>query len=108
MTHLTFIWSSEGFSYVLGNNNSISFNVDIMQFNHIAFKYDGTTLTICLNGIQVHQHNINLDIISDIAIGIKELGIVSLYDRDLNKTEIIQHFVDHDVEIFTNDEVLNI
>ena len=106
MAHLTLIWALEGFSYVLGNNDRISFNVDIRQFNHIALKYVGTTLTIWLNGIQVHQHNINLDTISDIIIGVKELGIVSFYDRDLTKMEMIQHFIDNHVENFTNDEVL--
>ena len=46
MTHLTLIWSSEDFSYVLGNTDRISFNADIRQCNHIAFKYVGTTLTM--------------------------------------------------------------
>ena len=39
-------------------------------------------------------------------LGAKEYGIVSLYNRALNKHEVTQHFVDNHVMNFTDDKVL--
>ena len=63
-------------------------------------------LNIWLNGKQINQYYGTFVLLNQINVGVKEVGIVSLYNRDLNKLEMIQHFVDYHVENFTNDEVL--
>ena len=89
------------------SRNGIAFDVDTTQLNHIVFEYAGGKLAVWLNGVQKRMHNTNLDNLSNLRIGGSgELGIVSLYNRDLNKMEIIQHFVDHHVVNFTNDNIL--
>jgi hypothetical protein len=100
------------FKYVItddfnNSRNGISFDIDTTQLNHIVFKYAGGKLTVWLNGVHKRMLTANLVKLSNLKIvGSGELGIVSLYSRDLNRMEIIQHFVDHHVGNFTNDNVL--
>ena len=110
-TYITIRWELDGFKYaitddVMTNSNSVPTNVNIAQLNHISFQCVGSKLNVWLNGKQIRQHNVSLGSLSAIRVGVKEVGILSLYNRDLNKQEIVQHFVDHHVENFTNDEVL--
>ena len=35
-----------------------------------------------------------------------QIGILSIYNRQLSKPELIQHFIDYHVPNFTDDEVL--
>ena len=110
-TYITIRWALDGFKYaitddVMTNSNSVPINVNIAQLNHISFQCVRSRLNVWLNGKQIKLHNVSLGSLSAIRVGVKEVGIVSLYNRDLNKVEIIQHFVDHHVENFTNDEVL--
>jgi hypothetical protein len=74
----------------------------------MAFEYTGSKLTTWLNGEQKKMHNnVTLNKLSALKIGGSgDLGILSLYNRDLSKQEIVQHFVDYHVSNFTNDEVL--
>ena len=110
-TYITIMWALDGFTYaitddVMTNSNSVPINVNTAQLNHISFQCVGSKVNVWLNGKQIRQHNVSLGSLSDIRVGVKEVGIVSLYNRDLNKMEMIQHFIDHHVENFTNDEVL--
>ena len=82
-------------------------HVDPSQLNSIAFTYNEDKLMIWLNGV-LKKTKVNLDLgeLSLIYIGVKELGILSLYSRMLNKLEIAEHFVEHHVKNFTDGEVL--
>ena len=104
-------WTADSFKYaitddVMTRKNAIAHNIDTSQLNHIAIEYTGSKLCVWVNGIQKEMHNVSLGDLSVISMGVKKLGIISLYSRNLNKQEIVQHFVDHHVENFTNDEVL--
>ena len=59
-----------------------------------------------LNGMQKDMLDTVLGVMHDIIMDVEELGILSLYNRNLSKQEIVQHFVDHHVQNFTDNEVL--
>ena len=103
--------SSRTFKYaitdtVMTNQNAISIDIDATQFNHIAFEYVGNKLTLWINGKSRKSHNVDLGNLSDIRIDVHQLGVLSLYNRELSKTEIAEHFVEYQVKNFSNDEVL--
>jgi hypothetical protein len=104
-------WTAASFKYAITRGdmtpeNTTTLDVDTTVFNHIAFEYVGTRLTVWLNGESRKTHNIDLGNLSSVVMGVKELGILSIYNKDLSKAEIIQHYIDHHVGNFTNDEVL--
>ena len=99
-------WSSGTFTYSLLNQNEISIDVDTTQFIHMAFEYVGDKLTVWINGKSRKSHNVDLGELSDIRITVGQLGVVSLYNRELSKTEVAEHFVEYQVKNFSNDEVL--
>ena len=100
-------WSSGTFNYEMPNQiDRISIDIDTTQFNHIAFEYVGNKLTVWVNGKSRKSHNINLGNLSSISMNIDQLGVLSLYDRELSKTEVAEHFVEYQVKNFSNDEVL--
>ena len=104
---LFFEWSSGTFNYEMPNQiDRISIDIDTTQFNHIAFEYVGNKLTVWVNGKSRKSHNINLDNLSSISMNIDQLGILSIYNRELSKTEVAEHFVEYQVKNFSNDEVL--
>lgn len=112
-TILLILLETNSIKYAITNDvnnsrNATTFNVDTTQFNHVAFEYTGTKLTMHLNGEQKKMHNnVTLNELSTVRIGGSgDLGILSLYNKNLNKQEIIEHFVDYHVSNFTNDEVL--
>ena len=101
--------SSGTFEYAIGTTgtiNTISIDIDTTQFNHIAFEYVGNKLTLWMNGKSRKSHNVDLGELSDITFDAHQLGVVSLYNRELSKTEIAEHFVEYQVKNFSNDEVL--
>ena len=105
------MWSSGTFKYaitdtVMTNQNAISIDIDTTQLSHIAFEYVGNKLTLWINGKSRKSHNVDLGELSDIRIDVHQLGVVSLYNRELSKTEIAEHFVEYQVKNFSNDEVL--
>ena len=99
-------WSSGTFTYTLPNQNAISIDMDTTQFNHIAFEYVGNKLTLWINGKSRKSHNVHLDKLVIIRIDVQQLGVLSLYNRELSKTEVAEHFVEYQVKNFTDDEVL--
>jgi hypothetical protein len=104
-------WTSTSFKYSITHNvinfgNTTTFDLDTTQLNHIAFEYVGTKLTVWINGMSRKTHNTVLGGIFGIRMGVKELGILSLYGRELNKGEIVEHFIENHVKNFTDDEVL--
>ena len=84
----------------------ISIDIDTTQFNHIAFEYFGNKLTVWVNGKSRKSYNIDLGNLCSISINVDQLGVVSLYNRELSKTEVAEHFVEYQVKNFSNDEVL--
>ena len=99
---LFFEWSSGTFTYTLPNQNAISIDMDTTQLNHIAFEYVGNKLTVWVNGKSRKSHTINLDDINAISMDIDQLGVLSLYNRELSKTEVAEHFVEYQVKNFSN------
>ena len=95
-------WSSGTFTYTLPNQNEISIDVDTTQFIHMAFEYVGNKLTLWINGKSRKSHNVDLGELSDIRITVEQLGVVSLYNRELSKTEVAEHFVEYQVKNFSN------
>ena len=94
------------------NNQIHDVNLDMTQLQHIAVIHNANddSLTFWVNGkLEYTVKNITYDtqnqpLIFQFAGG--ECGIMSLYNRTLNKHEIIQHFVDNHVMNFTDDELL--
>ena len=99
-------WSSGTFTYDLPNQNEISIDVDTTQFMHMAFEYVGNKLTVWVNGKSRKSHNVDLNDLSEIRMNVNQLGVLSLYRRELSKTEVAEHFVEYQVKNFTDDEVL--
>ena len=107
ISKLFFEWSSGTFNYEMPNQiDRISIDMDTTQLNHIAFEYVGNKLTVWVNGKSRKSHTINLDDINAISLDIDQLGVLSLYNRELSKTEVAEHFVEYQVKNFSNDEVL--
>jgi hypothetical protein len=81
---------------------------DSSKINSIAFTYERGSLTSFLNGEKKKSKAVDLNdyFFHEILVGIKDIGILSVYDRALSKQEIIQHFVDNHVENWTDDEVM--
>ena len=103
---LFFEWSSGTFTYTLPNQNVISIVIDTTQFNHFTFEYVRNKLTVWVNGKSRKSHNINLGNLSSISMNIEQLSVLSIYNRELSKTEVAEHFVEYQVKNFSNDEVL--
>ena len=104
---LSMRWSSGTFNYSLLNQNATaSIDVDTTQFMHIAFEYVGNKLTVWVNGKSRKSHNVDLGDLSRISMNVNQLGVLSLYRRELSKTEVAEHFVEYQVKNFSNDEVL--
>ena len=99
-------WTSGIFTYAINGTNATSIDIDTTQFNHIAFEYVGNKLTLWINGKSRKSHNIDLGSLSEILLDVHQLGVVSLYNRELSKAEIAEHFVEYQVKNFSNDEVL--
>ena len=95
-------WSSGTFTYTLPNQNETSIDMDTTQFIHMAFEYVGNKLTLWVNGKSRKSHNVDLGELSDIRINVQQLGVLSLYDRELSKTEVAEHFVEYQVKNFSN------
>ena len=99
-------WSSGTFTYELPNQNPTSIDVDTAEFNHMAFEYVGNKLTVWVNGKSRKSHNVDLSDLSRITMNVNQLGVLSLYNRELSKTEVAEHFVEYQVKNFTDDKVL--
>ena len=95
-------WSSGTFTYTLPNQNATSIDVDTTQFIHMAFEYVGNKLTLWVNGKSRKSHNVDLGDLSRITMRVNQLGVLSLYNRELSKTEVAEHFVEYQVKNFSN------
>ena len=102
------MWHTGTFKYaitdtVLTNPNAISIGIDTTEFNHIAFEYVGNKLTLWVNGKSRKTYTVDLGELYEIRIDVQQLGVLSLYNRELSKTEVAEHFVEYQVKNFTDD-----
>ena len=87
-TYIYIRWTSGTFTYILSNQNATSIDIDTTQFNHMAFEY-------VVNGKSRKSHNVDFGSLSGILLYAHQLGVLSLYNRELSKTEIAEHFVEY-------------
>ncbi len=111
--HLNIAWTDNGITYTVLNHtretiHEALFELDVSEFNHISIEYVENKVCFWING---HQMNAMYRTqafrgLVKIDMGVKELGILTFYDRSLRKSEIVQHFIDKHVDNFTDDIVL--
>ena len=106
------LWNVDGLTFVIYDirgqleyTSSVS-GLSQQDFHHVSIEYVDNKLCFWVNGVQeIVYRSLNLQLLL-IELSVPKLGILSFYNRDLNKHEIVQHFIDHHVQNFTNDEVL--
>ena len=76
------------------NQNAALIDIDTTQFNHIAFEYVGNKLTLWVSKSR-KSHNVDLGELSDIRIDVHQLVVLSLYNRELSKSEVAEHFIEY-------------
>ena len=109
---VVFAWNVDGLTFtiytILGEveyTASVS-GLSQRDFHHVSIEYVDNKLCFWVNGVQeIAYRSLNLKLLS-IELSVPKLGILSFYNRNLNKQEIVQHFIDNHVKNFTNDEVL--
>ena len=111
-SRIEILWNVDGMTFVVyDTNGQIGYTGSVpglsqQDFNHLSIEHFDDKLCFWVNGIQMISHrSLNLLLLS-IELSLPKLGIFSFYDRNLNKAEIVQHFIDYHVQNFTNDEVL--
>ena len=111
-SRIEMLWNVDGLTFVIYDirgqieyTSSVS-GLSQQDFHHVSIEYVDSKLCFWVNGVQeIVYRSLNLQLLS-IELSVPKLGILSFYNRDLNKHEIVQHFIDHHVQNFTNDEVL--
>ena len=111
-SHLEILWNVDGLTFVIYDiHRQIEYTSSVsglsqQDFHHVSIEYVDNKLCFWVNGVQeIVYRSLNLKLLS-IELSVPKLGILSFYNRNLNKQEIVQHFIDNHVENFTNDEVL--
>ena len=111
--YLNITWSDDKITYTVLNHtratiHKASFKLDVSKFNHISIEYVENKVCFWINGHQMNAmyRTQAFNGLVKIDVGVKELGIITFYDRNLRKSEIVQHFIDKHVENFTDDIVL--
>lgn len=105
-------WSSEALKYeitnsnIMNDKNATSIDIDT-NFNHIGFKYVSNKLTLWVNGKSRKSYTVDLGDLTGMTINANQLGIISLYNRELSKMEMAEHFVEYQVKNFTDYEVFS-
>ena len=111
-SHLEILWNVDGLTFVIYDiHRQIEYTRSVsglsqQDFHHVSIEYVDNKLCFWVNGVQeIAYRSLNLKLLS-IELSVPKLGIFSFYNRNLNKQEIVQHFIDYHVENVTNDEVL--
>ena len=103
---ITMSWSPNAFTYLISGQNPVSIDIDTSVINHFAFEYVGRKLVVWVNGVSRKTHTgLMLEWATAIHFGRNFVGVLNLYNRELSKPEIIEHYIKYHVEPFTNDEV---
>ena len=104
-------WGSGVLKYKISNDEhaipNLPIRLDTTKFNHVALECVDNKLVIWINGKSRKMHDVDLGFIYEMKPGNEQLGIFNVYDRNLSKSEIAEHFVEYHVKNFTTDEVLN-
>ena len=90
--------------------NHVSFYpININRMLHLSIGCESKTISLRVNGKPWHDFklNYNHELTNASILSPAEIGILSIYNRQLSKPELIQHFIDYHVSNFTDDEVLN-
>ena len=111
-SRIEMLWNVDGLTFVIYDirgqieyTSSVS-GLSQQDFNHVSIEYVDSKLCFWVNGVLKDSYrSLNLQLLS-IELSVPKLGILSFYNRNLNKQEIVQHFIDYHVKNFTNDEVL--
>ena len=111
-SHIEILWNVDGLTFVIYDiHRQIEYTRSVsglskQDFHHLSIEYIDNKLCFWVNGVQeIAYRSLNLKLVS-IELGVPKLGILSFYNRNLNKQEIVQHFIDNHVQHFTNNEVL--
>ena len=82
--------------------------VNSQQLIHLSIGCESNTISLRVNGKPWRDYKLNYNHkLTNISISAPaQIGILSIYNRQLSKPELIQHFIDYHVSNFTNDEVL--
>ena len=108
---IVFAWNVDGHTFTIytihGEVEYTASVPDLSQkdFVHISIEYVSRKFRVWINGEQRISYTTNLVYLQGIELSVPKLGILSFYNRNLGKSEIVQHFIDHHVKNFTNDEV---
>ena len=89
--------------------NHVSFYpININRMLHLSIGCESKTISLRVNGKPWHDFklNYNHELTNASILSPAEIGILSIYNRRLSKSEFIQHFIDYHVPNFTNGEVL--
>ena len=109
---VVFAWNVDGLTFTIytihGEVEYTASVPDLSQkdFVHISIEYVSRKLCVWIDGVQRISYTTNLVYLQGIELSVQKLGILSFYNRNLGKPEIVQHFIDHHVKNFTNDKVL--
>ena len=111
-SRIEMLWNVDGLTFVIYDirgqieyTSSVS-GLSQQDFHHISIEYVDNRLCFWVNGeLKDSYRSLNLQLLS-IELSVPKLGILSFYNRNVGKPEIVQHFIDNHVQNFTNDEVL--
>ena len=111
-SRIEMLWNVDGLTFVIYDiHGQIEYTSSVsgllqQDFHHVSIEHVDSKLCFLVNGVQkIAYRSLNLKLLS-IELSVPKLGILSFYNRNLNKQEIVQHFIDYHVQNFTNDEVL--
>ena len=111
-SRIEMLWNDDGLTFDIYDihdqkeyTRSVS-GLSQQDFHHVSIEYVDNRLCFWVNGVLKGSYrSLNLQLLS-IELSVQKLGILSFYNRNLGKPEIVQHFIDYHVQNFTNDEVL--
>ena len=110
--YLNITWADDSISFkVLDNARqtlfSASVQTDTTIMHHVSIEYVENKLCFWINGVSADVYRTQaLVSLLGINMNFEQLGILSFYEKNLTKQEIIQHFVENHISNFTEHEVL--
>ena len=108
------LWNVDGMTFVIYDiygqieyTGSVS-GLSQQDLHHGSIEYVDRKLCFWVNGVQeIAYRSLNLKLLS-IELSVPKLGILSFYNRNLNKQEIVQHFMDYYVQKFHKRRSINL
>ena len=94
------------FKILINDQEKVIFDINTNKLNHFALEYNDNNLIVWANGVSRKTHTLDLSSLGGLRLPSNFYGVVSLYNRELSKLEIVEHYVKYHVKAFTNDEVL--